>query len=122
MSSADTSLTKKPYQKTSYTQDQILEFMKCAHPDTGPRYFMKNYYHIQHPTQGRIKYVPYEYQEKLIDTYHDYRFSVSLLPRQSGKCFTGDTNITIRNKHTGEQKTITAQEFYEMQKASTNDK
>jgi len=30
-------------------------------------------------------YHPWEYQERLIETYHNYRFSISLMPRQTGK-------------------------------------
>ena len=69
----------------SYTVEQIEEFKKCADPKTGPRYFLENFFHIQHPTRGGIKYDPYEYQERLIDTYHNYRYSISMMPRQTGK-------------------------------------
>jgi hypothetical protein len=30
-------------------------------------------------------YHPFGYQVKLIDTYHNNRFSISLMPRQTGK-------------------------------------
>jgi hypothetical protein len=78
-------IIKTPYQKLSYTEDEIREIAKCADPVTGPRYFMSNYFYIQHPTRGSMRYIPFEYQERLIDSYHQNRFSISLMPRQTGK-------------------------------------
>jgi hypothetical protein len=61
-------------------------------------------------------YHPFEYQKKLIDTYHNYRFSISLMPRQTGKStsaagyllwyamFVPDSTILIAaHKYTGAQ-------------------
>ena len=83
--SLDGVLIKKAHKKTVYTQKQVNEFALCADPVTGPIYFMQNFFHIQHPTRGGIKYEPFEYQERLIDTYHNYRYSISMMPRQTGK-------------------------------------
>jgi hypothetical protein len=79
------SIIKSPYQKVNMTEDQILEFARCADPESGPEYFMSNYFYIQHPVQGKMLYNPFEYQQRLIDTYHNNRFSISLMPRQTGK-------------------------------------
>jgi hypothetical protein len=49
---------------------------------------MNNHFNIQHPTQGRMKYKAYEYQHKLLDVYHNYRFNINMLPRQTGKSTT----------------------------------
>jgi hypothetical protein len=81
----ETAIIKSPYKKMSYTEEQILEIARCADPELGPQYFMDNYFFIQHPVKGAIQYHPFEYQERLIDTYHNYRFSISLMPRQTGK-------------------------------------
>jgi len=83
--SLDGVLVKPAHQKQFYTDEQIEEFAKCADPVSGPMYFMDNFFHIQHPTRGKMLYHPYEYQTRLINTYHNYRFSISLMPRQSGK-------------------------------------
>ena len=109
-------LVKTPHQKMSMTQAQILEFARCADPVTGPVYFMDNFFYIQHPTKGKMLYHPFEYQRKLIDTYHNYRFSISLMPRQTGKStsaagyllwyamFVPDSTILIAaHKYTGAQ-------------------
>lgn len=82
MSTVDTKLVKTPYQKEEYTEDQLLELAKCA---ADPKYFIKNYCWIQHPTKGRMKFNLFDYQEELLDTYHDYRYSIALISRQMGK-------------------------------------
>ena len=81
----DNVLVKKPHTKSAFTQAQLEEFIKCSDPETGPEYFMSNYFYIQHPTKGRMLYEPFDYQRRLIETYHNYRFSISLMPRQTGK-------------------------------------
>lgn len=110
------SIIKSPYQKVNFSEEQIIEFMKCADPDTGPEYFMSNYFYIQHPVKGKMLYQPFEYQQRLIDTYHNNRFSISLMPRQTGKTtsaagyllwyamFRPDSTILIAaHKYTGAQ-------------------
>jgi hypothetical protein len=77
---------------------------------------MDNFFMIQHPTKGSMVYHPWPYQKRLIETYHEYRFSISLMPRQSGKStsaagyllwyamFVPDSTILIAaHKYTGAQ-------------------
>ena len=111
------SLIKDPYKKTVFkTQKELEDFVKCCDPDTGYLYFMDNFFMIQHPTKGSMVYHPWEYQRRLIETYHQYRFSISLMPRQSGKStsaagyllwyamFVKDSTILIAaHKYTGAQ-------------------
>lgn len=79
-------LIKDPHTKTVFKNDKELEdFIKCCNPDSGHMHFMDNFFHIQHPTKGSMLYHPYPYQKKLISLYHDYRNSISLMARQSGK-------------------------------------
>ena len=79
-------------------------------------YFISNYFYIQHPTKGAMKYQPFEYQDRLIDSYHSYRYSISLMPRQTGKSttaagyllwyamFVPDSTILVAaHKYTGSQ-------------------
>ena len=112
-------LIKKAHQTDTYTEDQLKEFAKCADPVNGPAYFMNNYFHIQHPKLGKALYKAYPYQEKLIEVYHNYRRSISLLSRQSGKCIDVNTTIKIRHNNTGEMKNMTIGEFFEQQKRKT---
>lgn len=81
-----TTLIKTPYTKTVFQTDKDLkDFIKCCDPSTGYMHFMKNFFYIQHPIHGNLLYDPWPYQVKLIETYHNYRYSISLMPRQSGK-------------------------------------
>jgi hypothetical protein len=78
-------LAKTPYKTETWSEEQLREFALCADPVTGPQYFLDNFFYIQHPTRGKIQYQPYDYQTRLIETYHNYRFSISMMPRQTGK-------------------------------------
>ena len=82
MSTANTDLVKKPYRKESLTQEQILELAKCMQD---PKYFMTEHCWIQHPTKGRMKFGLFNFQRELVDTYHNYRYSIALISRQMGK-------------------------------------
>ena len=116
MSTLEGVLVKAPYKKQVFTEAQLEEFVACADPVTGPMYFMDNFFYIQHPVRGKMLYHPYEYQQKLIDTYHNYRYSISMMPRQTGKStsaagyllwyamFVPDSTILIAaHKYTGSQ-------------------
>lgn len=81
----DESLVKRAYTKVKYTKEQIDELRQCMDPVTGPMYFMNNFMYVQHTVRGRIKYVPYEFQVGLVDCYHNYKKSIALCSRQSGK-------------------------------------
>ena len=78
-------LVKRAYQVDSYTVDQLEELRKCSDPVTGPMYFMRNYMYIQHPTKGRMLFDPFGFQVGLVDAYHNNRFCVAMLSRQTGK-------------------------------------
>jgi hypothetical protein len=81
----DTVLVKAPHRKQVYTEQELDEFLKCADPVGGPIYFLDNFFYIQHPVRGKMVYHPFEYQRRLIENYHTNRFSISLMPRQTGK-------------------------------------
>lgn len=81
----DTVLVKSPHRKQVYTEQELAEFAACADSVDGPMYFMDNFFYIQHPTRGKMVYHPYDYQRRLIEHYHNNRFSISLMPRQTGK-------------------------------------
>jgi len=81
-------LIKKPYSTQQWTEQDIEDLMKCSDMQIGPHYFLDNFFFIQHPVKGKMKYVPFDYQRRLIDSYHDHRFNVNLLPRQTGKTTT----------------------------------
>ena len=116
MPKSEVVLVKPAHTTTVYTDDQIREFAACADPVTGPMYFLDNFFYIQHPTRGRMLYHPFDYQKRLIETYHNFRFSISMMPRQTGKStsaagyllwyamFVPDSTILVAaHKYTGSQ-------------------
>ncbi len=109
-------LIKSPHRRETFTEDQLTDFMQCADADSGPLYFMDHFFYIQHPTRGKLLYHPFDYQKRLIATYHNYRYSISMMPRQTGKStsaagyllwyamFVPDSTILIAaHKYTGAQ-------------------
>ena len=83
--SLDGNLIKKAHAPQRYTLEEVKHLEACMDPVTGPIYFAKNFLKIQHPTRGSIPFVPYEYQERLIDAYHNNKQCIAMLPRQMGK-------------------------------------
>ena len=73
--SLDGENVKKANKKHKYTKEQVLQLEQCMNPKTGPLFFMKQFMRIQHPTKGSIPFVPYPYQERLIESYNEHRFS-----------------------------------------------
>ena len=112
----DGKLIKAPRQQQKFTEKDIEDLLRCQDPVTGPHYFLDNFFYIQHPTKGKLKYSAFSYQEKLVDSYHQHRFNINLLPRQTGKTttaagyllwfamFNPDSTILIAaHKYTGAQ-------------------
>ena len=114
--SLDGVLTKKANQRETYTEEQINDLMQCMNPDTGYLYFAEKFAYIQHPVKGKLLFDPYDYQERLLKSYHNYRFNINMLPRQTGKTtcaaiyllwyamFNADQTVLIAaHKYTGAQ-------------------
>jgi len=76
---------KKANTPIEFTQDQVLEFVKCK---DDPVYFAKNYVKIVSLDEGLIPFKPYDFQEKLINNFHENRFNICKMPRQTGKSTT----------------------------------
>ena len=83
--SLDGVLTKKANQRETFTNEQIEDLQKCMDPDSGYLHFAKKFAYIQHPVQGKLLFDPFSYQERLLHSYHNYRFNINMLPRQTGK-------------------------------------
>ena len=76
---------KKVNTPVEFTKEQIIEFEKCS---KDPIYFMKNYIQIVSLDEGLIPFKMYDFQEHIVRTIHDNRFTICKLPRQSGKSTT----------------------------------
>jgi hypothetical protein len=78
-------LLKKANTSMEFTQEQILEFMRCKED---PVYFAKNYVRIVTLDHGLMPFDLYPFQEKLINNFHNHRFNICKMPRQTGKSTT----------------------------------
>ena len=76
---------KKANTAHEFTQDQIVEFIKCK---KDPVYFAKNYIKIVSLDEGLTQFHPYDFQETLIKRFHENRFNICKMPRQTGKSTT----------------------------------
>ena len=76
---------KKVNTPVEFTKEQILEYQKCA---GDPIYFMRNYIRIVSLDDGLVPFKMYPFQEHIVRTIHDNRFTICKLPRQSGKSTT----------------------------------
>ena len=68
-----------------FTQEQILEFMACKND---PVYFAQKHVKIVTLDHGLMPFQPYDFQQELINNFHDNRFNICKMPRQTGKSTT----------------------------------
>jgi hypothetical protein len=78
-------LLKKANISIEYTQEQIDEIIKCY---DDPLYFAENYVQIVTIDKGLQPFKMYPFQKRMISRFHDNRFNICKLPRQSGKSTT----------------------------------
>lgn len=84
----NSSLIKSANKTIRFSEQDLLDLEACMDPQTGHKYFLNNFFFIQHPVRGQIRYQAFGYQDRLVDSLHNYRFNVNMLPRQSGKTTT----------------------------------
>jgi len=89
MSNADIYLgnpnLKKANTAIEFTEEQIQEYIKCKND---PVYFAKNYVQIVTLDHGLQPFEMYDFQEKLVRNFHENRFNICKMPRQTGKSTT----------------------------------
>ena len=78
-------LLKKANVAQQFTKKQVEEFIKCKND---PLYFIKNYIQIVSLDHGLVPFKLWDFQEKLIQKFHESRFNIAKLPRQTGKSTT----------------------------------
>ena len=76
---------KKANTAIEFTEEQIVEFVKCKQD---PVYFAQKYVKIVTLDHGLQPFKMYPFQEKLIRNFHDHRFNICKMPRQTGKSTT----------------------------------
>jgi hypothetical protein len=78
-------LLKRANTQIQFTEEQIIEFLKCKED---PVYFAKNYIKIVSLDHGLVPFEMYPFQEKLVKNFHENRFNICKMPRQTGKSTT----------------------------------
>ena len=76
---------KKANTPIQFTEEQVIEFLKCKED---PVYFANKYIKIVSLDEGLTQFHPYDFQEKLINNFHNNRFNICKMPRQTGKSTT----------------------------------
>ena len=73
---------KKANVPQEFSKDEVAEYLICA---KDPVYFIREYIRIVSLDHGVIPYKMYDFQEDMVQRFHDHRFNIAKLPRQSGK-------------------------------------
>ena len=73
---------KKANVATEFTPEQVQEYLKCSED---PVYFVTHYIKIVSLDEGVIPFRMYDFQVDMVKRFHDNRFNIAKLPRQSGK-------------------------------------
>ena len=76
---------KRANTSIQWTEEQVIEFLKCKED---PVYFARNYIKIVSLDHGLVPFKMYPFQEKLISRFHEHRFNICKMPRQTGKSTT----------------------------------
>jgi hypothetical protein len=75
-------LLKKANVAHQWTKEEIKEYLKCKED---PVYFALNYVKIVQVDEGLIPFRMYDFQKELVKKFHENRFNIAKLPRQTGK-------------------------------------
>ena len=76
---------KKANTRTEFSAKQVQEFIKCK---KDPIYFARNYIKIVSLDEGLVHFKMWDFQEELIKNFHENRFNICKMPRQTGKSTT----------------------------------
>ena len=76
---------KKANVAVNFTLDQVKEYVRCKED---PIYFARNYIKIVSLDHGLVSFNMYDFQEDLVRSFHERRFTICKMPRQTGKSTT----------------------------------
>lgn len=95
---------KRSNVKVEYTQEQVLEFVKCSQDIV---HFVRTYCKIVNVDKGLVNFDLWKFQEEMVLKFDSNRFVICKMPRQVGKTttvaayllwkvlFTSDYNVAI---------------------------
>ena len=73
---------KKANVATEFSPEEVQEYIRCSED---PVYFILNYIKIVSLDEGVIPFTMYDFQVDMVKSFHENRFNIAKLPRQSGK-------------------------------------
>jgi len=73
---------KKVNTAIDFKPEEVAEVLRCQED---PIYFIRNYIKIVSLDEGLVPFNMYHFQEEMVSKFHDHRFNIAKLPRQSGK-------------------------------------
>ena len=76
---------KKAGTEIQFTKKQVQEWIKCKED---PLYFALNYIQIISLDEGLVPFTMYDFQKEIMMDFHENRFNIAKLPRQTGKSTT----------------------------------
>jgi len=76
---------KKANVQQTWSKEEVEEYAKCM---KDPIYFIQQYIKIVSLDEGLIPFKLYDFQKEMVGTFHNNRFTICKLPRQSGKSTT----------------------------------
>jgi len=76
---------KRANVQIEFTPEQIEQYARCM---KDPVYFIENFIKIVSIDEGLVPFALYPFQKEMVGTFHNNRFSICKLPRQSGKSTT----------------------------------
>ena len=76
---------KKAGTEIQFTKKQVEEWIKCK---GDPLYFAMTYMQIINLDEGLVPFSMYDFQQKILTDFHENRFNIAKLPRQTGKSTT----------------------------------
>jgi hypothetical protein len=97
-------LLKKANSEIEFRDEQVIEFARCS---IDPVYFANKYVKIVTLDHGLQPFTMWDFQERMLRDFHNYRFNICKLPRQVGKSttvvayllhytiFNSDANIAV---------------------------
>lgn len=86
---------RKPNLMFEYTQEEIGEILRCKNDIN---YFANHYAYTMNPSTGSLNLITLrDYQEDLLNTINDNRFTIIVASRQCGKCSIGNEYVELES-------------------------
>ena len=76
---------KRANVQQEWTKEELQEYQRCM---KDPLYFIQTYVRIVSLDEGLVPFKMYDFQKEMVGTFHNNRFTICKLPRQSGKSTT----------------------------------